>query len=52
LRNQVDIARLRFGAAEIDLKLEQHEHDVGVDVTRKHGDGKVFLKIPVSRRRG
>jgi len=42
---RVEIARLRVGDGEVDLKLERHEHDVGINVTRKRGTVEVSVVL-------
>lgn len=39
----VHIRGLRIGAAEIDVMLERHPHDVGVNVLRRSGDLRVIV---------
>lgn len=39
----VHIRGLRIGTAEIDVMLERHPHDIGVNVLRRSGDLRVIV---------
>ena len=39
----VHVRGLRIGTAEIDVMLERHPHDVGVNVLRRSGDLRVIV---------
>jgi hypothetical protein len=41
----VEITNLRIGDAAVDLALERHDHDVGINVLRREGKiGIVVMK--------